>query len=294
MILVTGAAGKTGQAIIRALTASGAAVRALVHRPEQVPLAEGLGAQEAVAGDMRLQPTMDEAVRGVRAVYHICPNVSPDEVVIGQTAITAARSAGVERLVYHSVLHPQTEVMPHHWQKLRVEERLFESGLPVTILQPTAYMQNVLAHRDQILTQGIYPVPYAVETRLSLVDLKDVAEAAALVLTEPGHVGATYELVGVEAMSQTEVAATLSRQLGQPVRAVSVGGAASIETWELRARASGVGDYQVETLVKMFRYYEQYGFRGNPRVLGWLLGRTPTTFAAFVGRALLAESRDRG
>jgi len=280
MILVTGAAGKTGQAVIRTLTAKGEKVRALVHRPEQTRTVEELGAQEVVVGDMRLQATMDRAARGAQAIYHICPNVHPDEIAIGQTVIAAARSAGVEHFVYHSVLHPQTEAMPHHWQKLRIEEHLFESGLPRTILQPTAYMQNLLAHWGQIVEQGTYSVPYAVETRLSLVDLEDVAEAAALVLTEPGHVGATYELVGTEGMSQTEVAAILSQQLGCPVCAQVV----SLEAWAQRAGAAGLGDYQVETLLKMFRYYERYGFWGSPRVLGWLLGRPPTTLVDFVER----------
>jgi uncharacterized protein YbjT (DUF2867 family) len=281
MILVTGAAGKTGRAVIRALTAKGEAVRALVHRPEQVRLVEGVGAREVIVGDMRVQATMGQAAQGARAVYHICPNVSPDEVDIGQVAIGAARSAGVKRFVYHSVLHPQVEAMPHHWQKLRVEEKLFESGLSCTILQPAVYMQNVLAHWDQIVGQGVYPVPYAVETRLGMVDLEDVAEAAAVVLIEPGHTGAVYELVGAEMLSQTEVATILSQQLGRPVRAEAV----PLETWERQARESGLGDYQVETLVKMFRYYERYGFWGNPRVLGWLLGRPPTTFVAFVERS---------
>jgi uncharacterized protein YbjT (DUF2867 family) len=278
MILITGAAGKTGRAVLRALVARGESVRALVHRSEQMPPLEALGAQEVLAGDMRDQATMERAVYGVRAVYHICPNVSPDEVAIGQAAIAAARMAGVEHFVYHSVLHPQTEAMPHHWQKLRVEEKLFESGLPCTILQPSVYMQNVLAHWQQILAQGIYPVPYAVETRLGMVDLEDVAAAAAVVLTQPGHAGATYELAGAEALTQAEVAAILSQQLGRPVRAEVI----SRQAWERGARASGLGDYQVQTLLKMFDYYERYGFWGNPRVLSWLLGRPPATFAAFV------------
>jgi uncharacterized protein YbjT (DUF2867 family) len=280
LILVTGAAGKTGWAVIRALSAKGEAVRALVYRPEQTQGVEALGVQEVAVGDMRLPATMDQATLGIQGVYHICPNVSPDEVEIGQVAIAAARAAGVQHFVYHSVLHPQTEAMPHHWLKLRVEEALLTSGLPYTILQPAAYMQNVLAHWDQIVEDGIYSVPYAVETRLSMVDLKDVAQAAAYVLTEPGHQGATYELVGTEALSQTEVAAVLSRKLGRQVSAQTV----PIETWERQARSSGLGAYQVKTLVKMFRYYEHYGFEGNPRVLSWLLGRPPTTFAAFVER----------
>jgi len=279
MILVSGAAGKTGRAVIQALAAKGEAVRALVHRPDQVQLVEEIGAREAVVGDMRVPAAMERAAQGVRAVYHICPNVSPDEVTIGQVAIAAARSAGVEHFCYHSVLHPQVEAMPHHWQKMRVEEQLYESGLCYTILQPTAYMQNVLAHWDQIVEQGVYPVPYPVETRLSLVDLENVAQVAATVLTEPGHAGATYELVG-EALTQIKIAEVLSQQLGRPVRAEAV----PLDAWEQQARAAGLGDYQMATLLKMFRYYEQYGFGGNPHVLGWLLGRSPTTFADFVER----------
>jgi NAD(P)H dehydrogenase (quinone) len=286
LILISGAAGKTGRAIIGALAAKGGRVRALVHRPEQARLVEEMGAREVVVGDMRIPATMDRATQGARAVYHICPNVSPDEASIGQAAIAAARLAGVEHFCYHSVLHPQVEAMPHHWEKMRVEEQLYESGLCYTILHPTAYMQNVLAHWDQILEQGTYPAPYALETRLCMVDLEDVAEVAAIVLTEPGHGGATYELVGEGAMTQIEVAEVLSQQLGRPVRAEVT----PLDVWERRARAAGLDNYQVETLIKMFRHYERYGFWGNPRVLGWLLRRPPTTFAAFVERSRCYQS----
>jgi uncharacterized protein YbjT (DUF2867 family) len=217
----------------------------------------------------------------VRAIYHICPNMSPDELLIGQILLRAVRAAELEHFVYHSVLHPQTEAMPHHWQKLRTEELLLEAGLPYTILQPAAYMQNVLAYWDQIVQQGVYAVPYGVETRLGMVDLEDVAEAAATVLTEGGHAGATYELAGADVLSPVKVAAILERQLARPVHAQAV----PLDVWERGARASGVEDYQVETLLRMFRYYENYGFWGNPNVLSWLLRRPPTTFATFVERA---------
>ncbi len=285
MILVTGAGGKTGRAAIRVLSEAGQAVRALVHRPEQIASVTDLGAREVAIGDMRRQETLDRAAHGVRALYHICPNMNPDELAMGQVAIQAARAAGVERFVYLSVLHPQTEAMPHHWQKLRVEERLFESGLPYTILQPAAYMQNVLAYWKPIVEQGIYPVPYAVETRLSLVDLEDVATVAARVLTEAGHAGATYELAGTESLSPAEVAQILAQQLGRPVRARAV----PRDEWEGRARASGLGEVQIDTLLRMFRYYEHHGFWGNPNVLAWLLGRPPTTFAAFIERTSQEE-----
>jgi len=280
MILVTGAAGKTGRAVLRTLVASGESVRALVHRSDQVPVVETLGVQDVLVGDMRDQATVGQAAQGVRAVYHICPNVSPDEVAIGESLIAAAKSAGVEHFVFHSVLHPQIEAMPHHWRKLRVEECLFESGLTTTILQPTTYMQNVLAHWDQILGQGIYTVPYSVDSRLSMVDLEDVAQVAALVLTQPGHAGATYELVGTESISPAEIATLLGRQLDRPVRAEIV----ALEEWEDQARAAGLGDDQVASLIKMFRYYDLHDFLGNSRVLECLLERPPNRFADFVKR----------
>ena len=284
MILVTGAAGKTGRAAISALSARGQVVRALVHRPTQASIATGAGAQDVVAGDMRARATLEQALAPgrvpVRAVYHICPNMSPDELSIARVVLEAARAAGLERVVYHSVLHPQTEAMPHHWQKLRVEELLFEAGLPFTILQPAAYMQNLLAYWDQIVRQGVCAVPYATGTRLGMVDLEDVAEAAAIILTEEGHAGATYELAGADVLSPAEVAGVLERRLARPVRARAV----PLEEWERGARASGLGEYQVQTLLQMFRYYERYGFWGNPRVLTGLLRRPPTTFASFVER----------
>jgi len=241
---------------------------------------QDLGAHEIVVGDMLDPATMASAASGVRAVYHICSNMNPDEIAIGEVVIAAARAAGIERLVYHSVLHPQTEAMPHHWNKLRVEEKLFESGLAYTILQPAAYMQNVLAYWHQIMEQGVYPVPYAVEARLSMVDLEDVAEAVALVLTEPGHNGATYELAGPEALSQVEVAAILSQQLSRRVQAQTV----PLDEWERKARASSMNDYAIGTLLQMFRYYDRFGLCGNPNILNWLLRHPATTFAAFIAR----------
>jgi NAD(P)H dehydrogenase (quinone) len=288
LILVTGAAGKTGRAVIRALVARGVVVRALVHRGEQDETVRALGAQEVAVGDLLDRSLVGSAAAGARAVYHICPNVHPDEVAIGQMAINAAREGGVQRFVYHSVLHPQVEAMPHHWRKLRVEELLFESGLDYTILQPEAYMQNVLGQWDSLVQSGVYSVPYGVETRLGMVDLADVAEAAARVLTETGHAGAIYELAGPEALTQTQVAEELGHALRRRVEARQV----PLVAWEQQARDAEMGDYQVQTLRQMFQYYDRHGFWGNPRVLGWLLGRPPGSFGAFVAR--IAEASQGG
>ena len=280
MILVTGAGGKTGKAVLKALVARGAAVRAFVRSAAHHAALKAIGVHDVEVGEMDDPRAWSQAIRGTSAVYHICPNVSPHELLFAKVLIAAAATHGIRRFVYHSVLHPQIEAMPHHWAKLRAEEMLFSSGLDVTILQPAAYMQNSLAEWDRMVGDGIYRVPYPVDTRLSLVDLNDVAEAAALVLTEAGHSGASYELVGTAPTSQIEIAETFGHALQRAVRAE----AEPIEVWNHRARNAGMGDYQRETLTKMFQAYARDGLKGNPNVLGWLLKRPPTSLAAFAAR----------
>ena len=289
MILITGAAGKTGKAILRKLADQTGTVKALVFRSAQIAEVKALGAREVIVGDMRDAVLIQRAMQGVQSVYHICPNVHPDEITIGKGIIDAAASAGITQFVYHSVLYPQIEEMPHHWKKMRVEEHLFASGLPFTILQPAVYMQNILVNWEQIIETGRYTIPYAVESRISMVDLEDVALAAAIVLREAvlegsrsPHNGATYELAGTHPMSQSEVAAILSQEFGRAVVAESV----SIDVWKNKVRTSGLDDYWVNTLEKMFAYYAKHGLSGNSQVLGWLLNRPPTSFEAFVKRAV--------
>ncbi len=280
MILVTGAAGKTGRAVIKALLERGESVRGFVRRHEQADELARLGVDSSVVGDMNAAESYDEAMQGVRAVYHICPNMHPDELTIGSSAIEAACRCGLEHFVYHSVLHPQTEKMPHHWNKMRVEELLFESGLRFTILQPAPYMQNILAWKNKIINEGSFEVPYPVETKFSMVDLADLARAAAVVLTEPGHKEAVYEIVGTRALSQKEVANLLGKVLERPILAEEI----PCEQWRQNAEEAGMGQYQVETLLKMFGYYARFGLSGNRYVLKQLLGRDPHSFTGFVTR----------
>ncbi|MEN8240669.1 MAG: NmrA family NAD(P)-binding protein [Chloroflexota bacterium] len=281
MILITGAAGKTGRAIINALQRSGRQIRAFVRSQVQADLLINLGAGQAFIGDLRSSADLERAVEGVCAVYHICPNMHPDEVAIGQSLISACRGK-VERFVFHSVFHPQIEVMPHHWNKLRVEEILIGSGLNFTIFQPTAYMQNVLGQLNKVKRSGVYRIPYNVETRVSMVDLDDVAEAAADSLINEGYFGGTYELVGPSYLSQIEIAEQLSLNLERDVVAEEI----PIAEWQQQAEQTGLGEYQINTLTKMFSYYNKFNFMGNSKSLENLLGRKPTSFEGFLSREL--------
>ena len=279
MILVTGAGGKTGRALIKGLS-NVESVCAFVHLEKHVSVAKSLGAQKVIVGDMRDQAAIRSGMQGVKAVYHICPNMSPDEVGIGKLVIEIARESGVNHFVYHSVLHPHTERMNHHWQKLRVEEMIFESGLPFTILQPAPYMQDLLASRKSILEEGVLRVPYSVHSKFSFVDLEDAAEAGKIVLTEPGHENAIYELAGTTPISHLEVAEVFERLLKREVQTMKE------EPGDWRLRAKEMSEYAIEHLARMFEYYDRWGLAGNPNALRWILKREPTSLEMFLDRIL--------
>ena len=285
MILLTGAAGKTGKAILNTLLPHGVRVRSLVRSSSQADEIRSIGGKHIAIGDLRDSNALASAMEGILSVYYIAPNMSPDELEIGRNLIRIARENGVTRFVYHSVLHPQIEAMPHHWQKLRMEEYLFESGMDYTILQPCAYMQNILGSWHSITEKGIYAVPYASSARISLVALEDVAAAVEVVLTQRNHNGAVYELAGPEPLSQDEVAEVLGTQLGRPVEAVAL----DRQQWADNARATGMNEASITVLVKMFEYYNQNGLIGNSNILEYLIKRPATRFSEFVQRNIKVE-----
>jgi uncharacterized protein YbjT (DUF2867 family) len=279
MILVTGAGGKTGRALIETLSKV-ESVFAFVHHTSSVPVVKSLGAEKVIVGDLLDEAALKPALEGARAVYHICPNMSPDELQIGKLIIRQALNSGVEHFVYHSVLHPQTEKMTHHWGKLRVGELILESGLPFTILQPAPYMQNLLAGWKKTFEDGILRVPYSVYSKFSFIDLADLAEAATITLTAAGHRNATYELAGTAPFSHAEVGEIMKSVLNRPIRVEQE------EISEWRLRAVGLHEYALENLVKMFEYYDKCGLSGNPNILRWVLGRKPASLENFIERSM--------
>ena len=289
MILLTGAAGKTGKAILNTILPHGVSVRSLVRSSTQAEEIRSIGGKHIALGDLRDNESLAEAMKGITSIYYICPNMAPDELEIGKNLVRLAKQNGVTRIIYHSVFHPQVENMPHHWQKMRMEEHLFESGLEFTILQPCAYMQNILSSWQSIVENGIYAVPYATSSRISIVDLQDVAAVAETVLTQRDHKNSIYELAGPEPLSQNELAEILSGELKRPVEASALDRTA----WAENARNSGLDERSITTLIKMFEYYEQNGLVGNSNVLSYLLKRPATRFAEFIQSYISLDQRKK-
>jgi uncharacterized protein YbjT (DUF2867 family) len=269
-VLVTAAGGMTGLAVTAALRHRGLAVRALVRGDRAAAQLAALGA-EVVVGSLHDTGTTAAALGGCTAVYLIWPNFDPDEYDGACRIAGQARAAGVARLVYHSVLRPQLERMPHHWQKLRVEEFLDTLDLDLRTVQPAAYLDNIGRQVDAVRATGRFTSPWGVEARLSYVDLRDVAEVAATLLTANGLDRGAFELCGPQPLSAHDIAAALGRRLGRPVRPVDVppaGGAAT--------------DYATRCLERMSAYYRSFGFAGPSLVLEALLGRSPRTLDDYV------------
>lgn len=278
MILVTGAGGKTGLAVLRQLAGRAKHTRALVRSENQIQIAIECGAAEALVGDLLNQHSIAPAFEGIMAIYHIPPNMHPGEVTIAENVLRLADGNKVGHFVYHSVLRPYIRAMPHHLNKALVEERLFTTDLPFTILQPAAYMQNTISWVESGRKEGLFSVPYPVHTQLGMVDLKDVVEVAATVIGDPLYFGGTYELVGTEILTPSQIADLIAEALGQPVRAMEL----DLNQWKRQATRAGLSRYAIRTLLKMFRYYADYGFWGNPHTLASLLGRPPKTYAQFL------------
>lgn len=279
MILVTSAGGKTGRAMIARFAAAGEPVHALMRRDDADEELRALGATEIVHGDLTDAAAVSTAAQGCRAIYYICPNMTEHEKIFGDNVIAAAKAAGVERLVFHSVLHTQVQALQHHWNRMFVEEAIVESGVPYCILQVGSYYQNMLPGWAKMAETGVHAMAYEVDAPMSLVDLNDVAEAALNVVNDPGCANGIYEICG-PVITLTEKAEILSDILGRRIEAKKLPADDAVA----HAAHMGVGAYGQDCMRRMFAHYDIHGLVGSARVLEWILGRPPTDFETFARR----------
>ena len=279
MILITSAGGKTGKAMIEAFARSGEDVRAMMRRTDRDDELTALGAAEIFHGDLSNPADIARAAEGCRAIYYICPNMIATERDIGDNVIAAAKAANVDRLVFHSVLHTQVQALQHHWNRLFVEEAIIESGVSYSILQVGSYYQNMLPGWSKMLESGVHAMAYEVDAPMSLVDLDDVSEAAIKVVNDPACANGIFEICG-PVITLTEKAKILTRILDTPIEARKLPAEQAVE----HAAHMGVTEFGQDCMRRMFSHYDIHGLVGSPRVLEWILGRSPTDFEAFAKR----------
>jgi len=265
--LVVGAAGKFARLVVPELARRGARIRGMVHNAADADAVRASGAHEVIAGDLTDGASVTAALRGVERAFYLAPVALPDEVARGKAFVAAAIDAGVQRLVFSSVIHPVLSHLPNHAFKAPVEEAVLDSQLEYTFLHPTVLFQNYAGAWPDIVKSGVVAEPWSNDTRFSRVDFRDVAEVAAIALTEDRLLYGTFELCAEGWLDRHDVAALIGDVLARPITP------RRIDPDTLPAPA--------QAMRPMFDHYDRVGLRGNALTLAAILGRPPRTLRAY-------------
>lgn len=275
MILVTGASGNAGGAVLKEVLKTNRAVRAMYRSPADA--AKASAEVGAVIADFADKPSLGRALEGVDVVYLVCSPVR-ELVELEGNMVDACRAAGARHVVLNSALgaddYPKSFPSWHR----RVEDKLRESGLDYTILRPNSFMQNILTYyAPSIRTQGAFYAAMG-NARTSFIDVGDVAAVAARTMTSPGHAGAIYELNGPEALTYAEVAEKITYASGRKVQYVDIPEAQQKQAM-LDQR---LPDWLVMALLDLQAYYTSGKGGEVDDVVTRILGRAPRTMDQFL------------
>ena len=275
MIVVTGATGLAGSEVVRALTAQGGRVRALVRDPGQARRMLG-GTVELAAGDLADPRSVRAALDGADTLFLSCAD-DPRRVGWETGAIDAAVAAGVRRVVKLSAVGARTGSPVAFWDwHGQVEQHLRASGTGWVIVRSSWYMSNLLAAAAQVAAEGRLYAP-AGQARIAMIDPRDVGAAAAALLTTPGHEGQTYLVTGPEAITFAQVSAGLSAATGRGVEFTDIPGEAA----EQAMIGGGVPAFAAGQVVKIFAQLRQGADRRVTATVQALTGSAPRDFASF-------------
>ncbi len=217
-ILVTGATGTVGRQVVEQLVKRGADVHALVRDPAKANFQAGV---TVVQGHLLDVDSLRSAFSGVSTLF-LLNAVAPDEFTQALIALNLAREAGVERIVYLSVIHSDRYVnVPHFAGKFGVERMIEQMGFNATILRPAYFINNDLTIKDVVLGYGVYPMPIGGKG-LAMIDARDIGEIAAVELIRRERATgplplSRINLVGPDTLTGSDVAAIWSKVLARPI-----------------------------------------------------------------------------
>ena len=275
-ILVTGGTGNVGSQVVQELTSRKVPVKVLTRDLKKAQaLPQGA---TAVEGNLLDVTSVRRVFDGIDTVFLLNP-VSQTETSEALMALTQMRLAGVKKVVYLSVHHADDAAwLPHFGSKVGVEAAIKRSGLAYTILRPNNFYQNDYWFKDVILQHGVYPQPLG-GAGVSRVDVRDIAEAAAVALTTGDHDGQTYNLVGPDLLTGESTAATWAQVLGRPV----VYGGDDLDAWE-NVQVQYLPHWMVFDFREMYLHFQQQGFKATGEDVEKqtrLLGHAPRAFDRF-------------
>jgi uncharacterized protein YbjT (DUF2867 family) len=265
-----------GGAVVKELLQRGAEVRVLARKqPEEGTLPSEV---EVAIGDLMDPASLEKAMAGVDKLF-LLNAVVADELTQALIAYGIAKRMGVQHITYLSVFKAeQFRDVPHFASKLAVENALREFGVPYTILRPGYYIQNDGTLKGALTGAGIYPMPIGT-AGICAVDVRDIAEAAAISLTSESHEGQTYDLVGPTLITGPGNAALWSKLLGKDIKYTGH----NFDQWEMQMR-SKAPSWTAYDLRMMFQGYYDRGFASTETEvtrLTKLLGHAPRSYESF-------------
>ena len=279
-ILVIGGTGHVGSEVVKELQKRKADIRLLV-RKDDISISPGV---EKAVGDLLDPVSVQKAMEGVDKLY-LLNAVLPDELTQGLIAYDLAKKLKLSHVVYHSVFRVEHfKDVPHFASKLAIENALKEFDVPFTILRPNYFSQNDATLKEPLTKAGIYPMPLG-DVGVSVVDVRDIAEAAAIVLTSGEHSGKTYNLNGPEVVSGPKAASIWGEVLGKKIQYTGHNMDAFEEQMRKKAPSWSAIDIRM-----MFEGYLERGFvaeDGDLETLTTILGHAPRRYEDFARETFL-------
>jgi uncharacterized protein YbjT (DUF2867 family) len=280
-VLVIGATGRVGTEVVKALLHRGADVRALTRKQPKPGLFHD--AVEIAIGDLSDPVSVGVAIKGVDKLFLLIGGENvPVELTQALTAYGLAKKAGLKHVTYASVYKAdQFLEVPHFANKYAVEEAIRSGGMPYTILRPAYFAQNERRLKAELTGLGVYPIPVG-NHGLAVVDVRDLAEAAAISLTEEGHNGKTYDLVSSEMLRGSDAAATWSKLLRKEI---AYAGHADFDGFEAKLREKGSPSwlaYDLRSCTRVSSSVDSAIQKTRRRALLRCLGTSPERTAALL------------
>jgi uncharacterized protein YbjT (DUF2867 family) len=285
MILITGASGSVGKAVLQEVSRKESKFRGMFRSKQEA--AQAPSGCEPVLADYSDKPSLRNALSGVTSIFVVCSPM-PQLVELESNVLEVCKETGVRHVVLSSALgagdYPKSFPSWHR----QVEDKLKTTGMSCTILRPNSFLQNIVAYNaPSIRAQGAFYAAMG-DAKVSYLDVGDIAVVATKALQGGAHSGKTYELNGPEAISNQELAKRISKIAGRTVNYVDIPESAQRESM----LGLGMPDWQVTALLELQQYYKQDSGSKTDGLLPSLIERSPVTLDQYLA-ANVREFRDQ-